>query len=128
MNPSKIFILDDDAFSLAFTKGALQNLGYSDINLFIDSDELIAALETETPHVVFLDYSMEPHNGLDIMYIIMQRHPSVKFIFLSGQEEIQIALQAIQYGAVDYIVKGTGAVNKMAKALNKISGCLPLAS
>jgi DNA-binding NtrC family response regulator len=128
MNPCKIFILDDDAFSLAFTKGALQNLGYSDIQLFIDSDQLIAALETETPDVVFLDYLMEPNNGIDIMYIIKQRHPSVKLVFLSGQEEIQIAIEAMQFGATDYIVKGTGAVNKMAKALNRIQGGLSLAS
>lgn len=128
MKPCKIFILDDDAFSLAFTKGALQNLGYSDIHLFIDSDDLIVAMETDIPDVVFLDYLMEPNNGLDIMYIIKQRYPSVKLVFLSGQEEIQIAIEAIQFGALDYIVKGTGSVNKMAKTLNRISGGLPLAS
>lgn len=128
MNPCKIFILDDDAFSLAFTKGALQNLGYSDIHLFIDSDELIAAMETDIPDVVFLDYIMEPNNGIDVMYIIKQRYPTVKLVFLSGQEEIQIAIEAIQFGAIDYIVKGTGAINKMAKTLNRISAGLPLVS
>ena len=128
MNQCKIFILDDDAFSLALTKGALQNLGYSDIHLFVDADNMIVALETETPHVVFLDYMMEPNNGLDIMYVIKQRHPSIKLVFLSGQEEIQIAIEAIQFGALDYIVKGTGAINRLAKTLDRIQGGLSLAS
>ena len=120
MNSFKIFILDDDVFSIAFAKQALLNLGYTNVHSFINPDDLITSLETETPDIIFLDYQMEPNNGLDIMYSIQNRYPPIKVIFLSGQDQVQIGIDAIRFGAFDYIVKGAGAFDRMDKALKRI--------
>ena len=114
-----VFILDDDVLSLAFAQQILRNLGYTNTHLFIHSDNLFEALKTEVADVIFLDYHMEPYNGIDMLYCIKKNYPGVSVIFLSGQEGVQIAVDALSYGAQDYIMKGIGAVRKIAAAMEK---------
>lgn len=126
-NELSIFLLDNDVLSLAFAKQILRNLGYTNTHLFLHSDNLFDALKVEVPDIVFLDHNMEPYNGIDMLYCIKKNYPSVTVIFLSGQEQVQTAVDALAYGAEDYIVKGIGAVGKIAKAMKKVHGAMSMA-
>jgi DNA-binding NtrC family response regulator len=75
---------------------------------------------TLQPDVIFLDYSMELFNGLEVLKKIKRFNPDIYVVFLSGQENIETAVSSLKYGAFDYIVKGEGAQEKITNTLLKI--------
>jgi DNA-binding NtrC family response regulator len=59
-------------------------------------------------------------NGIDVLKKAKELGNEVEFIFLSGQDNIDIAINTMKYGAYDYIVKDQMALKKMVNKINKI--------
>lgn len=64
------------------------------------------------PKVVTLDYEMPEWNGIETLRHIMRESP-VAVIMLSAytREDAEITLQALREGAVDYVLKPSGAIS-----------------
>ena len=75
------------------------------------------------PDIVLQDYELPFQNGIEIMQQIKKKCPDSEFIFLSGQTNVKVAVNALQDGAFDYIVKDNHAKEN---ALNKIDQLLRL--
>jgi two-component system sensor histidine kinase UhpB len=58
------------------------------------------------PDLIFLDLNLPDSNGLETFLSINGAFPYVPIVVLSGQSDTDTALQAIQAGAQDYILKG----------------------
>jgi len=58
------------------------------------------------PDLIFLDLNLPDSNGLETFLSINGAFPYVPIVVLSGQSDTATALQAIQAGAQDYILKG----------------------
>ncbi len=74
----------------------------------IQSETLGSALESlaeENIDVVLLDLSLPDSNGLDTVRTLMADYPQVVLIVLTGLKDQQIALQAVRFGAQDYLEK-----------------------
>lgn len=56
--------------------------------------------------VILLDLSLPDAQGLDTVTQIHQASPDIPIVVMSGLCDEEIALQALQYGAQDYLVKG----------------------
>ena len=56
--------------------------------------------------VILLDLSLPDAQGLDTVTQIHQASPDIPIVVMSGLPDEAIALQALQYGAQDYLVKG----------------------
>lgn len=111
-----IVIVEDD---LAFNKllhSYLLTKGYNKLSSFYTGEECIEKLDKK-PDIVLQDFDLPGMNGIETMKKIKEKYPHSIFIFLSGQSNISIAVDAMKHGAYDYIVK-----NAFAKedALNKI--------
>jgi DNA-binding NtrC family response regulator len=119
-NLLKIFMVDDDAFSLAIYKQQLNGCGYSNLQIFLHASECFEQVVQETPDVIFLDHEMEPFNGLDMLLSVKKFYPSIRIIILSGQEEIKNAVDAMLFGASNYVIKGDKAIYQMEKILDGI--------
>lgn len=118
VNP-KIFILDDDPIYRSLYEQMLKTNGFYDVKTFEHGQDLINSLDEE-PEIVFVDFSMEPMDGLDVLKKIKRINPDIYVIFLSGQEDIDTAVNALKYGAFDYIAKGYGDDRKITRVLSKI--------
>ena len=59
-------------------------------------------------------------NRIEVLKKAKRIAPDVEFIFLSGQDSIDIAINTMKYGAYDYIVKDQMALKKMVNKINKI--------
>ena len=114
-----IFLVDDDQFSLEMQKKMISEIGNFDIYLFISGQECINQLILE-PKIIFLDYNMNPINGIEILKKIKRFNPSIYIVFVSGQETIKVAVDALKYGAFDYIVKGENEFQNLQRVLEKI--------
>jgi PAS domain S-box-containing protein/diguanylate cyclase (GGDEF)-like protein len=67
--------------------------------------ELLAALAGFEPDVILSDYSMPGFSGLDALEIVLARAPSVPFVYVSGTLGEERAIEALQRGAYDYVLK-----------------------
>lgn len=114
----KIFLVDDDVFCLTMNQQYLSNLGYKNIHTFYQSAECLNQL-TQQPDIIFLDYHMDNLNGIDVLKKIKRFNPNTIIVFISGQEDIDIAVNALKYGAFDYIMKNQLNEEKMRQVMTK---------
>jgi len=114
-----ISLVDDDPFCLAFYEQYLSSLGFQNITLFDNGPDCVTNLTHQTD-IVFVDYHMDSLNGIDVLKEIKRFNPDIYVVFISGQEEVQVALESLKNGAFDYIVKGKNDTGKIAAVLNKI--------
>ncbi|AUD02617.1 response regulator [Spirosoma pollinicola] len=125
-----IFIIDNDLFCRTLYMQHIHNLGYSRVSLFCDEqecmDQLTTSSTTEIPDVIFLCCCFEQQNGLNILRKIKRINPDIYLVALSGDEDKQAAINAIKYGAFDYIIKGESDFTKIDEVLTKIENVIAL--
>lgn len=61
---------------------------------------------TISPSIIFLDLVMPDSHGLPALAEVKELYPTAPIIILSGMSDLQLALDALQQGAQDYLVKG----------------------
>src|SRR5215467_1941926 len=115
----KVFIVDDDIFCLTLYNQFLQNLGYTNVTSFTGGDECLDHMNA-SPELIFLDYNMEGLNGVEVLKQIKKSNPSVIVFIITGKEDPNVAAQAIQYGAMDYVVKSSLSPDKMKSIMQKV--------
>ena len=68
-------------------------------------DDAVGRLKSNDIDVVLLDLSLPDSSGLDTVRTMITKYPNVVIIVLTGLQDEQVALQAVRYGAQDYIEK-----------------------
>jgi signal transduction histidine kinase len=82
--------------------------GHADVDLLY-ADRLAGGLEQlsgEGADVVLLDLSLPDSHGLETFAVLHAAAPSVPTVVLSGLDDQDVAVRAVQEGAQDYLVKG----------------------
>jgi DNA-binding NarL/FixJ family response regulator len=74
-----------------------------------DGRALVAAAAALKPDVVVVDIGMPLLNGLDAARQLKQALPDVRIVFLTMNEDPQLAVEAISAGASGYLVKKSAA-------------------
>ncbi len=74
-----------------------------------DGRALLTAAAELRPDVVLLDVAMPSLNGLDAARRLRQTMPEVKIIFLTVNEDPDLAAEAIREGASGYLLKNSAA-------------------
>ncbi len=118
-NTIKIFLVDNDPYWLELYARYLANLGYTHVQYFNKSSECLDQL-TLKPDLIFLDYNMDNLNGIDLLKKIRRFDPNIPVVFVSGREEINIAVNALKYGAMDYIAKENIDEDRISVCLEKV--------
>jgi DNA-binding NarL/FixJ family response regulator len=75
----------------------------------IDGRALVEACRTAHPDIVLLDISMPLLNGLDAARQIRAINPSIKLIFLTMNDDPDLAAEAFRAGATAYLLKRSPA-------------------
>lgn len=114
-----IFLVDDDQFFLQMYQLQLKSLGFETISIYNNGTECLENL-THKPDIIFLDHSMDVLNGLEVLQEIKRFNPDIYVIFISARENIEAAVNALKYGAFDYIIKGENDLENIKKVLEKI--------
>lgn len=115
----KIFIVDDDLFCLTLYTQFLRNLGFSEMTSFNAGDECLEQIK-EQPALIFMDYNMEGLNGIEVLKRIKAINPHIMVYIISGQENGIVAKEALQNGALDYVVKSSLNPDKIAVIMQKV--------
>lgn len=67
--------------------------------------EALSVLSRRNVDVVLLDLSLPDSSGIETVRTVIGRHPRVAIVVLTGLQDEQLALQAVRYGAQDYLDK-----------------------
>ncbi|MCC6371729.1 MAG: response regulator, partial [Bacteroidia bacterium] len=115
----KVFITDDDVFSLNIYEQYLLNMGFNDIHLFQSGVDCLNSLH-QNPDIILLDYNMDVMNGFEVIEKVKRYNPNIFIVMISGQENINTAIQVLKYGAFDYIIKGEDVEYKIKNVIQRI--------
>ena len=102
----KVSILDDDLLLAEHYSWVLESAGM-EVQVIRDSRLVIPELLSFKPDVLLLDMHMPEFSGAEISGVIRQYESlsSLHTAFLSAERDIQLQLQALSYGADDFITK-----------------------
>ncbi len=79
--------------------------------------EGLLRLSKERFDAVLLDLSLPDAHGLGTVSQVLATSPHVPILVLSGYDDQAVAVQAVQQGAQDYLVKGRGDADLLARAI-----------
>jgi len=86
----------------------LREEGRSDLDWHLAQrvDEALDLLAAEPFDVVLLDLSLPDARGLETVHRICEAAPQVPIVVLTGLDDENLAVRAVQVGAQDYLIKG----------------------
>lgn len=113
---SRIFIIDDDPFWTAMISQILTNMGYGNIYTFENGQDCLDHLHLN-PNLVFLDYQMEDMDGIEVLKKIKEYYPGIEVVFCTAHEDLNIAVNAIQYGSFEYLLKSNATIKEVSEIL-----------
>jgi DNA-binding NarL/FixJ family response regulator len=119
MSRPRVLLADDHALIL----GAFEKLLSEECEIVgqvSDGRALVAAAETLKPDVVVVDISMPVLNGLEAGRQIKQKARDVKLVFLTMNEDPDLAAEAFRSGASAYLLKRSAA-SELAMAIREVS-------
>ncbi|WP_426752808.1 response regulator [Myxococcus sp. Y35] len=99
MSPKKILLVDDELSVINALRRCLRNEGY-DIVHANNPFEGLRLLRSGTIDLVISDHMMAGMTGLEFLKLARDRHPDCVRIILSGQADIQTAIDAINHGEI----------------------------
>lgn len=102
--PRKILVVDDEKAVCMELRRFLEGKGYSVIEAY-SGDEAIEAYKQESPDAVLLDIRMPGKDGIETLHEINALDPEASVIMVTAVHEEDIAKQAMEEGAFDYITK-----------------------
>lgn len=103
-----ILLVDDEPGFLRSLSVALERRsGINHIYQTNDSREVMGIIEKEPIALVLLDLNMPYISGTDLLRQIVEKHPEIGVIVISGMNQIEVAVDCIRFGAYDYFVKTT---------------------
>ncbi len=116
-NRIRVAVVDDHAVVRSGLRLFL--LAFDDMELVGEASngkKALALCEQVQPHVVLMDLVMPEMNGVEATQAIRERYPHVQVIALTSFPEEELVRQAMDAGAIAYLLKNTSA-SELAAAI-----------
>lgn len=107
MNKVSVLVVEDSPADVALVREYLGEVHGWNYELEVAGTvaEALALLARRATDVVLLDLSLPDSSGIETVRTVIGRHPRVAVVVLTGMQDEQVALQAVRYGAQDYLEK-----------------------
>jgi FixJ family two-component response regulator len=100
-----VHVVDDDASLRRALIFLLESVGWQVIAHASAEDFLAAFDRTKRPACLVLDIRMPLMSGLELQQLLHGRGIRLPIVFLTGHGDVQMAVQAMKFGACDFIEK-----------------------
>ena len=121
MRPTNILFVDDDKVIRAVFCKIVKRLMTCRVKTAVDGIDALKRLKTFKAHIVITDLMMPEMDGITLLKKIKDLYPKIFVILLTGHASVDNAVQAMKFGAYDYLKKPL-AVNTVKSILKKIAG------
>ena len=119
MSTFKILVVEDDVWFGKLIEHHLSLNEDYEVDLVHSVKELNNKLNGSY-NVITLDYSLPDGRGDVLLKQIKSNFPLTDVVIVSGQEELDVAVDLLRHGAYDYIVKNDDAKQKLWNTITKI--------
>ncbi len=100
----RLLVIDDDTLVRTLIRRKLESIGFS-CSCVADGNSAIQLLNTQEFDVALCDIRMPGMSGMDVLEHICQHFPGLIVLMITAQKDIDTAVQCMQKGAYDYLVK-----------------------
>lgn len=114
-----IFLIEDSIVYKDLLVSHLKSKKYTNLKIYENGEACLKDIHLN-PDLIILDYSAGSRTGLELMVQIQKEHPTIDFIFLSGQNDVEVAVRIMKIGAADYIVKNNEAPYNLIKSIDHL--------
>lgn len=123
-----IYVVEDNKMYNRMVTEFLKKQGFKNVKSFFCGKDCIKAVKGgESPDIVVQDYHLDDLTGIDVLINVKKFSKTSEFIFLTANENMEVAVNSIKYGAYDYIIKDNDmAFQKVAHKIEKISKLIVL--
>lgn len=99
-----ILIIDDEATLRKTLARILQQAGF-EVTTAENAEQGLSFLKTTNFDLIFTDLRMPGIQGLDALRLIHKNYPALPVILFTAQPDVNSAVEALRYGAIDYLLK-----------------------
>ena len=101
----RILIVDDSFYMRTMLKNMLTDAGYDVVGEAANGQQALEMAVATNPDLITLDVILPDNTGLDVLKGIRQQQPEAKVVMCSAVGQETIVNEAIENGALAYIVK-----------------------
>lgn len=126
MKTTHIFIVEDDSWFSEFLEYHIKTVDDTAcIHRFSNGKDLLKQLHKQ-PDIITLDYSLPDYDGRKLLKEVRELCPSAYVIIVSGQNDLNLAVDLLKEGAHDYIVKDVDTKDRIWKTIRNVQSLLEL--
>lgn len=121
MQKIKLLVVDDEQRFLFTTEKLLKRQGF-DVLTAESGGRALMLLKEHDVKVVILDVKMPGIGGIEILKEIKRLYPHLAVIMLTGHATVPSAVEAMQMGATDYLMKPVAMDQLISKVREAVEG------
>jgi serine phosphatase RsbU (regulator of sigma subunit)/anti-sigma regulatory factor (Ser/Thr protein kinase)/DNA-binding NarL/FixJ family response regulator len=118
LSTSVVLVEDSTVFARAVTAALTAQPDHEfSVNHFTLLSDAAKHVRAEGADCVLLDLGLPDAQGIEALRLLQAAAPEVSIVVLSGVEDERLALQAVQEGAQDYLVKGRADAELITRSI-----------
>lgn len=104
MEAIRVLLVDDEA---EFLETLIKRMKKRQVDIIGvgSGEEALSVLEQEQVDVAVLDVRMPGMDGIEVLREFKKKYPLIEVIMLTGHANIEVAVQGMELGAFDYLMK-----------------------
>ena len=115
-----VLLVDDDKTVCSMAALTLKEAGIKNVHCISDSRQVLPFLQEHGVSLILLDLLMPHLTGQELLEIIRRDYPDVQVIVISGSNELNLAVECMKMGAIDYQAKPLEANRLIASVKNAL--------
>jgi two-component system alkaline phosphatase synthesis response regulator PhoP len=116
-NTGRILIIDDEAALRHTLARILQKAGF-EVTTAENGEQGLAFTQNANFDMVFMDLRMPGMAGMEALKLIHASQPDLPVVLFTAQPDLNSALDALRYGATDYLLKPLKPLEIIERARN----------
>ena len=100
-----VLLVDDDTTGCSMMALTLRQAGVKNVQSISDSRQVLPFLQEQSAALVLLDMLMPHLSGQELLGAIRRDYPGIQVVVISGANELNLAVDCMKLGALDYLNK-----------------------
>ncbi len=102
----RILLIEDVAADVVLINHELRSGGLAfSAALVATRDEFLHELRQQPPDIILSDHGLPEFDGFTALALAREHYPDIPFIFVTGSMGEELAINSLQVGATDYVLK-----------------------
>jgi two-component system response regulator PilR (NtrC family) len=120
-----VLVVDDERSICELLEITFRKDGHR-VELASNGEQAKRRLETQLFDIIVSDINMRDMSGVDLLQFAREVSPETVFILITGVPTLSTAIDAVNFGADRYVIKGDSLIDELRQAVAKISESIEL--